>query len=274
MRNALFGLALLTGITSTACNKTSESRTSGWGLESLSYGGTTLPVCFENRSVSDAALAGVTRTLLAHAQTEFEKTNLTLKGLSVCGPKVGSREIRLTWMDPDEFTSETAREGLEGMSQIGNGFIYGVNTFNLPQRVSSSVKAVPNMILNAHIFERYQKELNKSAAVTHFKSVLLHEIGHAVGMLHEHAQAKSNCNLGEDMETIKLHFKVWEEAGISVNQGMSEVVGTSYDQYSIMNYCYLFERSAAVAVGLSNKDIETINALYPKPESGGGGFDD
>ncbi|MEY4065059.1 MAG: hypothetical protein RIR26_1267, partial [Pseudomonadota bacterium] len=42
-----------------------------------------------------------------------------------------------------------------------------------------------------------------------------------------------------------------------------KVVGTSYDPYSVMNYCYLSERGSVVAIGFSERDIKTINMLYP-----------
>ncbi len=100
-----------------------------------------------------------------------------------------------------------------------------------------------------------------SNATSYFKSVLLHEMGHAIGMLHEHAQTQSKCSIS--VETAALHMKVWADAG--VNASSANVVGTSYDPYSIMNYCYILERNSAIAVSFSNKDIVTVNALYPKP---------
>lgn len=253
----------LNSILFAACSPRSDSQVSGWGLESTSYGGNALPLCFERRGVSDVELASVTMSLFSHAKSEFSRTNLSLTGLGPCGTNSGSREIRLTWVDADEFADDERRESLEGMSQIGNGFIYGVNNFTLPQRVQSSIKAVPNLILNAHVFKRYQSLQGPSAAVSHFKSVFLHELGHAVGMLHEHAQGDSTC---VDRETVEKHIEIWNDAGAITKPA---IVGTSYDPYSIMNYCYLFERSSTVAVGFSNKDILTINALYPKTESTG-----
>lgn len=81
-------------------------------------------------------------------------------------------------------------------------------------------------------------------------------MGHAVGMLHEHAQAKTKCTITP--ETVTLHEEIWAEAGVKKN----DVVGTSYDPYSIMNYCYILQRSSGFAAGFSNKDIQTVNALY------------
>lgn len=231
-------------------------------MEGTSYGGNALPLCYERRGVSDVELASVTMSLFSHAKSEFSRTNLSLTGLGPCGTKGRSNEIRLTWVDADEFPDDGSREHLEGMSQIGNGFIYWVENFNLPQRVQTSIKAVPNLILNAHLFKLYQSQ-RPSAAVSYFKSVFLHELGHAVGLLHEHAQDDSTC---KRKETVDKHIKMWNDAGVITN---SRVVGTSYDPYSIMDYCYLDERSSTVAVGFSNKDILTINALYPKNESTG-----
>lgn len=243
------------------CNKSAESNTAGWGVSGTAFGSKTLKVCYENRSVADGELVSVTTSILSHAQTEFSKTNLSLAGLGPCGPKGYGSEVRLSWMDAEDLPNAEHLERLEGMSQIGNGFLYGNGPLNLPQRVPSGVRADPTLVLNSHVFKRIQEEKSTSNAVSHFKSVFLHEMGHAVGLLHEHAQAKSTCSITK--ETVEMHMDVWKQAGIS--QSNVKVVGTSYDPYSIMNYCYLFERGSVVAIGFSNKDIQTINALYPKP---------
>lgn len=243
------------------CNKSSESSTAGWGVSGTAFGSRTLQVCYENRSVADGELVSFTKSILSHAKTEFSKTNLSLAGLGPCGPKGHGSEVRLSWLDAEDLPNPHYLERLEGMSQIGNGFLYGATQLTLPQRVPSGVRANPTLVLNSYVFKRIQKDKGTSNAESHFKSVFLHEMGHAVGLLHEHAQAKSTCSITK--ETVALHMDVWKKAGIS--QSNVEVVGTSYDPYSVMNYCYLFERGSVVAVGFSNKDIQTINALYPKP---------
>lgn len=123
-------------------------------------------------------------------------------------------------------------------------------------------RAEPTLALNTHIFKTTQSKVGISNAFTQFQSTFLHEMSHALGMLHEHAQAKSKCSITP--ETTKVHMEVWEKIGANANS--IRVVGTSYDPSSIMNYCYIFERNSAVAVGFSARDIQTVNALYPRPQ--------
>ncbi|MEN9809600.1 MAG: Astacin [Pseudomonadota bacterium] len=256
-------LALCTSHFVLGCNKQSDSRTSGWGVAGTSYGGNTLNVCYESRGFADRELVNVTGALFAHARDQFARTNLSLQGFGPCGPKSSANEIRLTWWDAEDFPTndpENIRNRLHGMSQIGNGKIYGIQTFGLPQRIPSTVRAEPTLALNSHIFKTTQSKIGISTAISEFQSTFLHEMGHAVGMLHEHAQAKTTCS--KTQETAAVHFNVWKDTG---NANSIRVVGTSYDPYSIMNYCYIFERNSAVAVGFSTRDIQTVNALYPKP---------
>lgn len=246
------------------CNRQSDSRVSGWGLDAAAYGGQALNVCYEMRGFADRDLQSATQLLLGHAQAEFARTNLTLQGLGPCGPKSANNQVRITWFDAEDFPepdTENIRERFKGTSQIGNGSVYGVKAFGLPQRIPSAVRAEPTLGLNSFAYKMTAQRFGPSMAISEFKSVFLHELGHAVGMLHEHAQAGSSCTISP--ETLKDHMQVWQKVGI--NAGNARVVGTSFDPSSIMNYCYIFERGATVAIGFSNKDIQTVNALYPKP---------
>jgi len=170
----------------------------------------------------------------------------------------------VSWLDAEEIDDKDRLEALHGMSQIGNGAIYGAYAKSFPQRVSSSFKSDPTLVLNSHVFKRIRKEKGVSTALSHFKSVFLHEMGHAVGLLHEHAQEKSTCSAST--ETVEIHYEVWKNAGVRPSQ--VNVVATKYDPYSIMNYCYIIERGSTVAISLSDKDIATVNALYPSMSGG------
>lgn len=245
---------------SVGCQKSSDSETTGWGVSNTSFNSKTLTVCYERRSFADVELVSSTPSILQHAQSEFSKTNLALVGLGPCGSKRNTNEVRVSWLDAEEFENQEQRESLQGMSQIGNGLIYGSYSQSFPQRVASPFKADPTLVLNSYAFKMIQKELGISTAVSYFKSVFMHEMGHAVGLLHEHAQAGSTCTISK--ETVQMHFEQWQKAGVLPSQ--VSVVGTKYDPYSIMNYCYILERGKTVSIGFSVRDIQTVNALYPK----------
>lgn len=160
----------------------SDSRTSGWGLGVTSYGGNTLNICYESRSIGDRELVSVTQNLFAHVQSQFARTNLSLQGFGSCGPRSATNEVRLTWMDAEDFPepdTKGLRERLQGVSQIGNGRIYGGGPLGFPQRIQSPVMAEPTLALNGYVFRKMEKVKGISNATSYFKSVLLHEMGRA-----------------------------------------------------------------------------------------------
>jgi|GEM_PF-714880 len=242
-----------------SCGRTNESETAGWGIKSAAYTSNTVNVCWENRSQADLELKPLRSKYSQFVRSEFSKTRLSLVGWNDCGNPINKNEIRITWWDVGE-TEPT----LFGKSNIGRGINipgYTSDFFKLPQRVPSGVKAAPTLAINAHTLINKAKQIGDDAAINTLASTLLHEIGHGVGLLHEHAhpnKPQNACNLGESFE---LHKSLW--ASVDALQGLYEnAVGTkNYDPTSIMNYCYILNKEGRL-VPLSSGDVATINLLY------------
>jgi len=105
------------------------------------------------------------------------------------------------------------------------------------------------------------------------KGVVLHEFGHAIGLLHEHSSPISGINWNKE----KLYKAYEEQQGwdkemvdfqVFRTYNTSYTNGSKYDPKSIMHYpIYPEETLDGYSVGwnniLSNGDIDIVKALYP-----------
>ncbi|NBW83704.1 hypothetical protein EBR21_18320, partial [bacterium] len=238
---------------SAGCAKTNDSNVSGWGVKATAFNANSIPVCWENRSYADQELQNTRFELSQHVSSQFSVTALKLVGWNDCGEAATKNEIRITWWDKGEKSTDVL-----GQSRIGDGIIYGNELANLPQRIQSQVRARPTLAINSESFKLEVQGKGRAFALAKLKNTLLHEIGHAVGMLHEHARGDSTCNV--TAETVAGHLQKWK--AFDENAIKTSVVGTvNFDEKSIMNYCNLYQNQG-VALELSFWDVQTINQLY------------
>jgi hypothetical protein len=193
-----------------------------------------IPICFTNKNaVSDA----IYKDLLNTAVVEFAKAGVHFRKWRECEAKDYNESIiRVQFKDVHNWSNRSYSYG-GGKSKVGmsrNALSDG-NGSTLWIKVDNDYPA-----------EAGRKRDNVIAGT---RSAFLHEIGHALGLLHEHTRTDYNpdggeCEAGENYDNIKESSSV-------------DYIGRP-DYDSVMSYCNL--RVAK----LSNGDIGGIHALYPE----------
>lgn len=113
--------------------------------------------------------------------------------------------------------------------------------------------ARPGVILNPGLSDVQPSLVQQAANMTAQQlanlqaSIVVHEFGHVLGLMHEQARPDSPCHDYPD-----------SNSGDGVEQG-------AYDPASIMNYCVTHTSNFDQALTLSAGDISTVNTLYAVP---------
>jgi len=254
-------LCLAGGLSCLACNSKSDSDVNGIGLQKTAFSSNVIEVCWENRSQADLELKHLRSEIQRFVGSEFARTVVRMTGWADCkNPTPQKNEVRFTWWD----SGEAPHALVDGQSQIGNGSIYGPRLKALSQRLKSDVRAAPTLAMNSEAWREWLNLRKQDVALADLKSKVLHEFGHAVGLLHEHVRTDSTC---DKKETLEMHLKYWRDSDVGLAAVMKSIVGTkNFDESSVMNYCRIEDfQATGKVVGFSAGDIQTINLLYAGP---------
>jgi serralysin len=120
--------------------------------------------------------------------------------------------------------------------------------------------------------------LNDNSTDDEINRVVLHEFGHAIGLLHEHMNPEGGIKWNRDqvIKDLKAPPNSWDDATIENNMfrafAREELELTNMDPKSIMMYTFPPEWtedgfSAPLNTELSETDIQFIRKIYPGNDS-------
>ena len=233
------GLTLILSGAFVSCGQythSSESNLLGLSNSKLIWSDSDISICFDEAASTspdfDALMVGSIESMNA-------SYNKATTGVSFSGLKKCSQDSNVDAVIIFKTLLASGNEGLLGISaSIGTGHL------------SSGIPEVDQAFAG-----RFGIQIKSNEGVTEsFKFTLLHELGHMVGLYHEHAHNESTCNITSERttDTAGLPFELAADA--------YQNWGTAYDNKSIMNYCV----GEALTHGYS---MDSINSFVPQVAS-------
>lgn len=218
-----------------------------------------IPVCWENGSSESAKKWKA--DIQSYANDEFLKAGVTFLGWGDC--KEDSTGIRLeVFGDPDihyqptdEIFGESSvgvkidgrygytrsmEKGLDGHPRsLGVGRVDGASAGNVVLNFDPTRDVSPGL-------KKMAQNMNETQRMNLLKTIIVHELGHRIGLYHEQARPDSGC-LSESDSRRNL---------------LGAIMVGDYDPNSIMNYCVTHAGSYDEPRHLSPGDIDAIHKLF------------
>lgn len=214
-----------------------------------------ITVCFERMGDYNQQMISSRAALAAFVKSEFDKTNVKLLGWEECKSFESYSEydgnIRISFVGPEKFPSR---------SRFAQSNLGSRGGHERHRREFEDYTYLPTLTVNVSRWKETNKLGDTRISATN-GNTFLHELGHAVGLVHEHIR-EGSCSTYGDIPEASIAKKMGDEE-------FKESYATTekYDPNSIMDYCnVLASNRYSRALGISSKDIETINMLYPSPE--------
>lgn len=208
-----------------------------------------ITVCFEELGAENVAMQSARQAIKAHVTGQFNRSNVSLVGWKSCESFVDTEDgIRISFEGKNKFNSPS-RYGQSNLG-ISNGHSHFAKNID-------GYTFQPTLTINYDVWT-YKNTPGSMNLHAQNANTLLHEFGHALGLMHEHIRSSKCPNYGQQsFEQLKARqgFASWME---------TYTASEKYDPNSIMDYCNIFDSNRmAKTIPLSKYDIDIINKLYP-----------
>lgn len=203
-----------------------------------------------------------------NAEYTKERTGVSFIGWQDCSDGIKKEDVAI-YVSSNKKSNVPSSMGQHGMASIGRNGHVDVNT---------TKKAFAYFLHPDLVREDMKNKVSAQNIEQVFKQNIIHEFGHLAGLMHEHDREEfagdREClkvmsrDVFESYAQASIYSPLIEVGDVKNYKGLDYLPGvklTSYDSYSIMNYCMverLRKNPTTVKNGLSPLDLKALKLMY------------